>query len=173
MLLVRNVHHGGRVFLRLQELLELRQLGLLLLVGNVEPLLNVELVALVLCSIGQGGVVEADDLVNSPTMRMIIQLDGSVKLLPGLFLADLQFLAGGFRHLFCEPFHHLQQLIILHPARIRNVNSYLSLGKTGQLETVLGVDEISEPDKVVRGILHGDVNDCRVTAVVPDEINKN
>ena len=111
LLLVSNVHHGGRVFLRLQELLELGQLGLLLLVGDVQPLLNVELVALVLCRIGQGGVVEADDLVNSPTMRMIIQPDGSVKLLPGLFLADLQFLAGGFGHLFCEPFHHLQQVI--------------------------------------------------------------
>ena len=72
MLLVSNVHHGGCVFLRLQELLELGQLGLLLLVGNVEPLLNVELVALVLGSIGQGGVVEADDLVNSPAMRMFI-----------------------------------------------------------------------------------------------------
>ena len=72
MLLVSNVHHGGRVFLRLQELLELGQLGLLLLVGNVESLLNVELVALVLGSIGQGGVVEADDLVNSPAMRMFI-----------------------------------------------------------------------------------------------------
>ena len=68
LLLVSNVHHGGCVFLRLQQLLELGQLGLLLLVGNVQPLLNVELVALVLRDIGQRGVVETDNLVDSPGM---------------------------------------------------------------------------------------------------------
>ena len=114
LLLVSNVHHGGRVFLRLQQLLELGELGLLLLVGNVQPLLDVQLVALVLRGIGQRGVVETDDLVNSPAMFKICVKSlqsARMKLLPGLFLADLQFLAGGFGHLFCEPFHHLQQVI--------------------------------------------------------------
>ena len=114
LLLVSNVHHGGRVLLRLQQLLEFGELGLLLLVGNVQSLLNVKFVAFVLCSIGQRGVVQPDDLVNSPTIRrrlVITQSEG--KLLPRLFLADLQFLAGGLGHLVCEPLHHLEKFISL------------------------------------------------------------
>ena len=70
LLLVSDVHHGGRVLLGLQQLLQLRQLGLLLLVGDVQSLLYVQFVALVLCGICQRGVVEADDLVNSPKIEM-------------------------------------------------------------------------------------------------------
>ena len=50
---------------------------------------------------------------------------------------------------------------------------YLGLGKAGQFETVLGVDEVSEPDEVVRGVLHRNVNHCGVATIVPDEINKH
>ena len=48
--------------------------------------------------------METDDLVNSPATFKIcvesLQSAGSMKLLPGLFLADLQFLAGRLSHLF-------------------------------------------------------------------------
>ena len=73
------------------------------MVGNVQPLLDVQLVALVLRGIGQRGVVETDDLVNSPAMfkfRVKSLQSARMKLLPGLFLTDLQFLAGRLSHLF-------------------------------------------------------------------------
>ena len=48
LLLVGDVHHGGCKLLRLQQLLKLGQLRLLLLIGNIQSLLDIQFVIFVL-----------------------------------------------------------------------------------------------------------------------------
>ena len=69
LLLVGDVNHRSGKLLGLEQLLQLGQLGLLLPVGDVESLLNIHLVAPVLLLVSHGGVVKADDLIDSPELE--------------------------------------------------------------------------------------------------------